>query len=247
MSKYTLTYSDKSKGWTSFHSYLPDWMCRLNNRFFSIKDGQLWLHNDETNPIRNNFYGVQYDSKIVTVINEAPTEDKIFKTIVLEGNKPWDVELKTNLTESTIKKSEFNTRESRHFAHTRQNEDVADLHGHAAQGIGVIISTAGLTITYPTLSQIVSVGDNLYQLNAGAEELIGEIDSIVNGVVTVTAIITTPVPGYYSFAKKDSRIEGAALRGYYAEVTLTNDDTTEVELFAINSNIVHSGVNLQNK
>jgi hypothetical protein len=35
--------------------------------------------------------GVQYGSKITTVINEANSEDKIFKNIVLEGNKPWNV------------------------------------------------------------------------------------------------------------------------------------------------------------
>jgi hypothetical protein len=71
------------------------------------------LHNDETNPIRNNFYGVQYGSKITTVINEANSEDKIFKNIVLEGNKPWNVVIKTNLAESSIASSEFNARESR--------------------------------------------------------------------------------------------------------------------------------------
>jgi hypothetical protein len=66
-------------------------MTKLNNRFFSLK-WAIVLHNDETNPIRNNFYGVQYGSKITTVINEANSEDKIFKNIVLEGNKPWNVE-----------------------------------------------------------------------------------------------------------------------------------------------------------
>jgi hypothetical protein len=76
------------QGWTSF-PFVPDFMTKLNNRFFT-KNGQLYLHNDETNPIRNNFYGVQYGSKITTVINEANSEDKIFKNIVLEGNKPWN-------------------------------------------------------------------------------------------------------------------------------------------------------------
>jgi hypothetical protein len=238
--KHTLTYSDNSKGWTSFHSFIPDWMCKLNNRFFSIKNGQLYLHNDETNPVRNNFYGEQFTSKIETVINEANSEDKIFKTMVLEGNKPWDVSIETNIAKSTIAKAEFNQRESRHFAYVRKNEDQTDLHGHTAQGIGVVVSTVGLTVTFATPPNLVNVTDQLFQLNAGVQELIGTITDITGNVVTVNAITTTPVPGYFSFATKNARVEGSEIRGYYALVTLENDDTAPVELFAINSNAVKS-------
>jgi len=55
-------------------------------------------------------------------------------------------------------------------------------------------------------------------------------------------VIVTPTIGLFSFAKKDSRIEGGDVRGYYAEVTLTNSSTDTVELFGVNSNIVKSGV-----
>lgn len=238
--KHTITYSEKAKGWTSFHSFLPDWMGRLNNRFFTVKSGQLYLHNDETNPIKNNFYGVQYPSKITLVINESSSEDKIFKTIVLEGNRPWHAKLKTNYSNSTIKATEFNKIESRHFAYIRKNEDANDLHGNAVQGIGSIVSHSGNTITYSEISSFVSIGDALYQLNGSNKELIGEISNKVGNVITVNAIVTTPVNGYYSFSKKNARIEGSEIRGYYLEVELENTDTEKVELFAVNTNAVKS-------
>jgi hypothetical protein len=34
---YTITFSEKNKGWTSFHSWQPSLICSLNNKFFTIK------------------------------------------------------------------------------------------------------------------------------------------------------------------------------------------------------------------
>jgi len=241
MAQYTVSHSEKSGGWTSFWSYIPDLMLKLNNRFYSIKNGQLYLHNEEDAP-RNNFYGTQYTSKIKTAINAANSEDKIFKTMVLESNKPWDVEVETNFAKSTIKKQEFNQRESRQFAYLRKNEDANDFHGNSVQGIGVIQSATGLTITYASISNFVSIGDVLYQLNGSSNEIIGTITNRVGNTITVSSITTTPTVGLFSFSKKDSRIEGGEIRGYFMEVSLENTDTEKVELFAINTNAVKSFV-----
>lgn len=238
----TLTFSEKSKGWTSFFSFIPDAMCKLNNRFFTIKEGQLYLHNDKDNPVVNNFYGEQFSSKIKTVINDSPSDDKIFKNLVLEGNKSWEATIKTNLTESTIKKEEFNQKESRFFAYLRKNENEEDLTGDSAQGIGVISRSTGLNIVFGYVPDSVSVGDVLYQVNGSNNEVIGVINNINVNTITVDSIITSPVSGYYCFSKKDSRIEGSEVRGYYMEVELENNDTDGAELFAISSNAVKSHV-----
>jgi len=236
----TLAYNDKEKGFVSFYLFEPDWMVRLNNRLFSIKNGQLWLHNDKDNPIRNNFYGVQYNSKLVIVVNDASSEDKIFKNLVLESNLAWDAEIKTNLSRSTIKKEEFRQRESRWFSHTRKNEDETDLHGLGTQGIGVIVSVTGTGIRFNSLPLLLDVGDKLYQVNGSANELIGTITAIntSTNVVTVDPLTNPPTVGLFCYSKKVGRIEGAEIRGYYAEITLENDDTVPVEIYAIESTIV---------
>ena len=41
------------------------------------KNGQIWKHN--INPLRNNFYGTQYDSVVNLSLNDMPTENKMFK------------------------------------------------------------------------------------------------------------------------------------------------------------------------
>ena len=142
---HTITFDEKVKGWTSFHSFIPDGMISINNKFFSIKNGQLWEHHTASEGV-NNFYGIQYSSKVTTVLNENPHDDKIFKTIILEALDSWAAKLKTNYTISTINLSEFNKRESKWFAYTRQNEDETDLNG-ATQGLGEIQSINGLNLT----------------------------------------------------------------------------------------------------
>ena len=84
---YTLTYSESTQGFPSFYSYFPDMMIGMNNYLYSFKGGDLYRHN--TNETRNNYYGVQYNSTITSVINESPLENKIFKTISLESDAAW--------------------------------------------------------------------------------------------------------------------------------------------------------------
>ena len=242
MAKVTLTYSENAHGWTSFYNYKPDMFCKLNNRFFTIKDGQLWLHNDKDNQYRNNFYGTARTSLITTVINDNNADDKVFKTLQLEGSHAWETYIKTNLSYGNIKASEYNKRESNFYAYIRKNEDDRDLNGLAVQGIGVISLVDGTNITFSELPTLLNVGDKLYQVNGFVQDEIGIITNIVGNIITVATIVATPIVGLFCFARKDSRIEGGDLRGYYAEITLANTSTDAVELFGVDCNIIKSGV-----
>ena len=242
--KNTITHSEGNKGWTSFWDYFPDLFLNLNNKFLTIKNGQLWLQNDESNPIKNNFYGEQKKTSIKTVFNEAMAEDKIFKTLVEESNEKWRAILKTNLTEGEIKQAEFNTRESRQFSFIRGNETSGNLQGNTAQGIGVIIGVEGNDIIFSSIPDLISIGDTLYQLNNQSQQLLGLITGIQrneNKIRIVPSVIPSTI-GLYAFALKNSRVEGEEMRGYYMEVTLENNDTTNGELFAISTNSVKSYV-----
>lgn len=234
----TITWDEKVKGFTSFHSFIPDWMLRLNNRIFSIKNGNLWLHNVEGIGY-NNFYGVQYKSSVTTIFNDEHSQDKIFKTLVLESTNSWKALLKTNYTESHIKLNEFNQRESRWFAYVRKNENESDLNA-VSQGLGAVQDIDGLDVTFIEVPNIVSVGDNLWQYRAENKELIGEITDIDNNKITVDSFTNAPLFDTFCFSKKDSRIEGSELRGYYMEITLEDNTSTKNELFAVGSEVVKS-------
>lgn len=240
MAQYTLTYSEKNKGWTSFHGWFPSLVCSLNNKFFTIKNGQLWEHYDRNNPLRNNFYGEDVPSKIITIFNENFDFDKIYKTLVLEGNRPWSVTLFTNYTNGTLDDSEFESIESRFFAYLRGSESASDMNGLAIQGIGEIVSVNVNEITFAKTPDSVNIGDELYQINSGESELIGVISAHTATTITVTSVTNTPIATNFSYIKKNSRVEGSEIRGYYMQVELENSDGVFVELFGINTNEVKS-------
>lgn len=99
--------------WTTYYSGERENMLKFNNDFFAFQDGRLWKMN--SNLTRNNFFGVQYTSKITVVINSNPTEVKNYFSIRQKSNKAWGVpsiiippsEGKVNGMESLIKAGNF--------------------------------------------------------------------------------------------------------------------------------------------
>ena len=233
----TLTFDEKVKGFTSFHDFKPDFMLRLNNDFYSIKNGQLHRHNKQGS--YNEFYGEQFKSEITTIFNDESSVDKIYKTLVLESNSPWKATLKTNFTESHIKSAEFNQRESRWFAYMRKNESESDLN-KSTQGLGSVQNIDGLELRFTEVTSNVSIGDELFQIRVGEKELIGTITDIEDKLITVNAFTNAPEFDAFCFSKKDSRIEGSQMRGYYLEVTLEDETTGQNELFGCSVQAVKS-------
>lgn len=246
MAQYTLRFADRGEGggWTDFVTYYPELTMALGNRFYSIKDGQLWEHNDNDNHTRNEIYGEDMISKVVTVLNAENAEDKIFKNLILEGNEAWDVSISTNFATTTLTKNEFKARESKWFAHLRQNETLDNLKDRT-QGIGNILSVTNTSIRFKSLPTLVSVGESLYQLRNGNQELIGVITEINENIIIVDSIVNTPEVNNFCFSVKSARVQGAEIRGYFAEVTLTSNSKTAAELYAIGSNVALSYVRTQ--
>lgn len=241
MENKTLTFSEDNKGWTSFWNYSPDGMCSVDNRFYSIKDGQLYLHNDQDNPIPNTFYGVSSPSKIIFYFNEDPTNDKIFKTIEIEGTHTWETLLKTNLSKGDIHKNEYSKKESRFYAYIRKNNDGKMFYGTGTQGIGSIENITNNRITFSYLPDVINIGDVLCKAPSTEIGIITAID-FTTKTITVGTLLNTPLINDFCFSNKPGRVEGAEIRGYYMEVEITNNDTQLLELFSINSNAVKSYV-----
>ncbi len=88
---YTLTFEDDINGWTSFHSYEPNFVASLKNKYYSFFDSEIYEHYD-SNSIRSSYYGVTYNSSIDFIFNASPSIIKNFKTVNYEGSNGWQVE-----------------------------------------------------------------------------------------------------------------------------------------------------------
>ena len=247
----TLTFDDKlpeGGGWTSFFSFEPDALMELNNRFYTVKNGQLYLHNEES-VNRNTFYGVQSPSRMQTVFNEGSSDIKVFQTLNLEGNKTWDIVIRTFVSDredffqSTISQSEFTRKEGKWFAYMRRNEQTTDFTGKAVYGIGntngVVTNSADVIVANSALLETVTVGDQLFV--DGTSTALGIITAInqANSTLIVANPVTIP-DGSFVYGMKDVRIEGAEMRGYVAQVDLEINVDDRVELFVISSEVFKS-------
>jgi len=242
---YTITYDEDVNGWTSFHSFIPDWMQRLNNRFFTVKNGQLYLHNDENNSIRNNFYGEQFPTTITYIVNDFPSEIKFAKTIMLEANKPFGVDIRSyindetnSITESTVTTAEFLDKEGLQHAYIRQNEITNDLTAQNVYGLGRVQSVLGsvVTLTNPVPTGSISVGDVLLD---DSENTLGIIQDYSGSEITLDSFPVI-VANTFVLGVKNARIEGSQIRGYNFEIKLTDETSSRTEIFAANLGIVKS-------
>ena len=254
MANKTLTYKDDITGWVSFYSYYPDWMIGMNNYFYTFKGGNLYRHN--VNPLRNTFYGVYTPSTVQSVFNVSPLENKLFKTINLEGDDKWAVTLETDLQYSGfIQSTWFEKKEASFFAFIRNNT-VGQLALRSVNGIGRSTSVTGGNVINFAISieigSIISVGDYFYfslppyttPVLAGAVTAITvDLKNNINRITINTTIPgTTPIPIQNAFFLyiKNSVAESHGVLGHYCTFNIENGSTDKVELFAVESDVMKS-------
>lgn len=264
MAEYTITYSDKVAGFPSFYSFIPDAMIGMNNYFYTFKGGNLYRHN--TNENRNEFYGVTEDTKstMKTVINQHPLENKLFKTINIEGDSPWDVTLETDIQNSGFVEADwFDKKEQSYFAFVRNSGDapvgadelaLRSLNGigrseSVTTGVGTTTVDFGVSVN---IGSIASVGDMLYFALPPYDtpQLAGQITSIdVNPMsaqndlvidTTITGALPVGIQDAYFLYVKNAVAESHGVLGHYCVVDMENDSTSKVELFALESEVMKS-------
>ncbi len=81
----TIAYSKRKQGWESRYPFKPEYFGGArNNVMVCFLGGHVWRQ--EANPIYNNFFGVQYTSKLKAVARQFPSDMKNFQYISLESS-----------------------------------------------------------------------------------------------------------------------------------------------------------------
>jgi hypothetical protein len=95
---YTLTFNEGIDGWVSFKSFMQESGVTLNNRYYTFKNGTIWLHHPDTTVNRNLFYStstssavgthaIQSSSTVTPILNDMPDVVKSFTTLNYEGSQ----------------------------------------------------------------------------------------------------------------------------------------------------------------
>lgn len=238
----TLTFDEMVKGWTSFHSFSPEYMVGMNNKFFSFKNGELYEHH--SNEVgRNTYYGVKSPSKISIMVNDHPSEIKEVQAISLEGNTTWEALIRAYISnsddylESSVKDVEFVKKEGIWYAYARRSEDATTYDSKATYGIGRVYSNVGTELKILGGNISLCVGDRIIR---GSDLMdMGVVEEIVGNTLTMSDA-NDLLAGDFILGMKDTRIEGGNLRGYTLRMDLTNNEDKAVELFAVNAEVMKS-------
>ncbi len=252
---FTVTYSESSKGFPSFYSYIPDFIIGMNQYLYTFKGGNLYRHNSDA-VSRNSFYGDPVvSSSITTVFNQAPLQNKIFKTINLEGDDAWKATIISDLqTTGLSEASYFEKKEAAWFGFIRNNGptgantvesewELRSLNGIASSS-SVAGAGASVQVNFATsvnIGSIISVGDNLYYATpstppatstpvfAGAvTEINVDLPNGVNQIVVDTTVVgATPPPNQtdYFLFIKNPIAESHGILGHFAEIKLELPNT----------------------
>ena len=85
----TIGYNILTQGWTSRYSFIPESGITMNNKFYTFKNANAYLHNSNT-ANRNNFYGTDYDSEVEVIFNDNSGNVSDFLTLNYEGDSDWE-------------------------------------------------------------------------------------------------------------------------------------------------------------
>jgi hypothetical protein len=265
MNPITVSYSENVSGWTSFWSYIPEWMVCLNSNFYTFNKGNLYRHNDVSAP-RTTYYNVAYGCSVQTIFNDDPSSVKLFKTIDLDSTTSWNVNLITDLQDGSISRDWFEVKEGEWYSFIRYNPEnlpgltninQIDASANYVRGIGIIsnitVPPSGPVFIYslfpntttPGFSTAYTSGSSIYTLTGSTLVYLGQLQLINNDgqvFMIISSVVATPNVGDYLVSISDPLAQSYGVRGYILDITLSLPVTitTETELFAVGTSVFKS-------
>jgi hypothetical protein len=244
---FNIAFDTQGQKWVTRYSYIPEGMERLKNRFFSFKDGSIYVHDKGTN---NTFYGTAAPSLIKIISNFNPSSVKTYDSISLEGNDTWSASIETSDQNTSIATGDFSEKERGYYADIpRDNATAIASNTSNITVLGSDASASSNVITFPNRvnRQPVPLGlsARVYKVDASGNVSDAAASAAYASSVTSTTLTLQDASGSAinaSLAATDtiiiqteSKVDGDQMRDYYLVVELQNDNySKDVELYAIN-------------
>jgi hypothetical protein len=171
----TIAFNDGVAGgknlWTQFFSFIPECYGRIGNTLLTFKDGQVWIHDSA---VKNNFFGVQYVSKIKFSANDLPITRKLLQASAISGLKAWNTEatvppnaMRVNGQRTRIKKENYKMKEGQFFREFQgdMNSVKGLINGSKLRGEFFIVEMENDATEYTELYSVsTSVTDSPYNI-----------------------------------------------------------------------------------
>lgn len=244
---FNIAFDTQGQKWVTRYSYVPEGMERLKNRFFSFKDGSIYIHDKGTN---NTFYGSASPSLIKIISNFNPSLVKTYDAISIEGNDTWSATFSNTDQNSSLATSDYAEKERSYYADIPRDTATsitANTTNITALGTNATGSTN--TITFPNRinRQPVPLGlsARVYKVDsAGNASDAASAAAYASSVTSTTLTLQDATGGAINadIASGDTiiiqttpKFDGDQLRDHYLVVEMQNDNySKDVELYAVN-------------
>ena len=254
---FTVAYDTDNKVWNTRYSYSPERIASLDDTLYTFKGGTMYVHDSTAN--RATYYGTGYGSVVEVISNNNASLVKSYESLSLEGTSPWAVTI-TNTDQSTsILSADFNQREREWFAYVPRDTSantgtatITSLSGSSEMFVLGNVATSGvsgstITFTTPVGDVAFPIGGALYKVSGSTFVTLNLTVTSISGDKSIDAngVIAGVNDGDTIVVLANAGIEGDQLRDYYAQISLTNSSTSEIELYAVNA--VYAKSNLHNE
>lgn len=244
---FNIAFSTNGQKWVTRYSYIPEGMERLKNKFFSFKDGSIFIHDKGTN---NTFYGVAAPSIVKVVSNFNPSLVKTFDAISIEGNDAWTASFENTDQSSSLATTDYAEKERSYYADIPRDIDTSiTANTTNITTLGKDATSSTNVITFPNRI-------NRQPVPTGLSARVYKVDSSGNATdpaaspAYVSAVTSTTIslqdasenPINASIASSDiiivqttPKFDGDQLRDHYLVIEMQNTNySKDVEMYAVN-------------
>lgn len=115
LSPVTISFSEPKNRWVTLYPFYSECIGSVNVGVVSFLNGKIYTH--DTNPVYNNFYGVQYNSKVQLVSNDQPSSIKFYKNLYTESTHAWRMDATNQFDQATsLEYTDFTEKEGVFYA-----------------------------------------------------------------------------------------------------------------------------------
>jgi len=255
LSGFTTAYNTDSSVWNTRYSYNPENITCIDDVLYTFKNGTMYKHHDGVN--RATYYGSADGSVVEVVAAFNPSMVKSYEAISLEGTAAWDTTITNTDQSSSIADTDYEQRERNWYAYIPRDSSantgtttITSLSGSSEIfALGAVSSVSGSDIVFTSDISYITfpIGASLYKVSGSTlVSITNTIASVSNGTTITCASAVAGISAADEIvAIANGAIEGDQMRDYYAQIRLTNDSTSEVELYAVNA--VFAKSNLANQ
>ena len=234
----SIVYSSGLDKFTSFIEYSSDYYGNLGNRFFQIRNNQVW--EAEQNSNYGNFFGSQYTSQFTGVFNENPLSRKVFNAIGFDGTVVPSATVSTIDQIVPIPSGAFSDKEGVKYARVPKEEGTSQF---VMLGAVRLENDPEIIFESKVNRLPFRLGGDAYKLDGGVMTQISGVT--VSGVTDSRTLEMTnagDVTAGDVIGIKGASVDGDPVRGAYAEANFIISSTDAVEIYSASAHTSESGL-----